>query len=193
MFKRFLLLFLLISALSPTCFGAFDGTKPLGTTPIASYPPIIRENLRALKDDAIVNAGRIASLTPVQIGGEFFSCVASTTSTAFYNSSGTVLLLGSATGTHNLIVQVSNNQNGTSTAYLPFSCTKFFSVWVATTTEILGRVKDIRDTYSTSLIWDVGIATSTTRGQITFTASCAAPLGSLWILRVHRNTGGPLW
>lgn len=42
-------------------FAAFDPTLPASNTIIASYPQIMREQLRSLKDDGIVNAATLAS------------------------------------------------------------------------------------------------------------------------------------
>ena len=180
--KRILLLFLLLFFVSAGCWAAYDGTKPAGTTPVASSPALIRENFRALKDDALVNAGRLASYTPVEVMGELFSCVASTTSTVMLNSSGTNLLLGTATGTHKLLCLTSISEDTTGSAN-PFGAKYSFSVWVATTTEVLGKICSEKST--TNQNFNMGIATSTTRGEIIFTAS--GTIGPTWTNRVWRN------
>lgn len=41
---------------------AYDGTKPAVTSYIADAPAELQENFRALKDDAIVNAGKLSGL-----------------------------------------------------------------------------------------------------------------------------------
>ena len=92
-------LFLFLALMSSVAWAAYDGTKPTGQTPIASYPPIIKENLRALKDDALVNAGRVASLTVDDLYGFPMSCYASTTSTEIVASAGQKFTLDTATGT----------------------------------------------------------------------------------------------
>ncbi|EGO65091.1 hypothetical protein [Acetonema longum] len=43
---------------------AYDSTKPVNTGYLADAPAELRENFRALKEDAIVNAGTVAGLTP---------------------------------------------------------------------------------------------------------------------------------
>lgn len=95
---------------------------------------------------------------------------------------GVPLLLGSATGTHEIFLQASN-----SGAY-PFACSKFFSIWVATTTELLGSVITSSKFIPISAWWDVSIATSSTRGSIILSASCTAPFGATWTLKIYRNT-----
>ena len=40
-------------------FAAYDGTKPADDEFAADVPAVVRENLRALKEDAIVNAGTL--------------------------------------------------------------------------------------------------------------------------------------
>jgi len=57
-FNRFLLALLLTC--SATCFGAYDGAKPADSEYVADVPALVRENFRAVKDDAIVNAGAVS-------------------------------------------------------------------------------------------------------------------------------------
>lgn len=40
-------------------FAAYDGAKPADDEYAADVPAVVRENLRALKEDAIVNAGTL--------------------------------------------------------------------------------------------------------------------------------------
>ena len=54
--KNVVLLFLLCAA---TGFAAYDGTKPADDELAADVPATVRENLRALKEDAIVDAGTL--------------------------------------------------------------------------------------------------------------------------------------
>lgn len=95
---------------------------------------------------------------------------------------GVPLLLGSATGTHEIFLQASNSGS------YPFACSKFFSIWVATTTELLGSVITSSKFIPISTWWDVSIATSSTRGSIILSASCTAPFGATWTLKIYRNT-----
>jgi hypothetical protein len=61
--KSVLLCIVLVLFAIQTLFAGFDPALPASSTIIASYPAIIREQLRALKDDGIVNAGLLASAT----------------------------------------------------------------------------------------------------------------------------------
>lgn len=186
---RKLLLLLLLLFSGPIFAATYDPSLPADDSFISSFPVEARGNFEGLRTGQVVDAGLLASLTADQLGGELFTCVASTTSVPLKNASGTNCLLGSATGTHNIFISVSNHQIGTTTAFLPFGCSKTFSVWVGTTTEILGEISILsRDTYSTSRNWDIGIATSSTRGEIIYTASSSAPYGATYILRQYVNT-----
>lgn len=167
----------------PSFGQTYDATLPADTSKVASFPLQARNNFEALRKNAIVNAGSVASYTPVQVMGEIFTCVASTTSVTMYNSSGTTLLLGSATGTHELLCLVSVTGFATAST-LPFSGTYSFGVWVATTTEILGKIKKFKNFNDTR--FDLSIATSSTRGEIIFNASGTAQ-GQTWTNRVHRS------
>ena len=55
-----LFFFFVLMAAAVASFGAYDGTKPADNEYVADVPALVRENLRALKDDAIVNAGAVS-------------------------------------------------------------------------------------------------------------------------------------
>jgi len=46
-----------------TSFGAYNAAKPADNEYVADVPALVRENFRAIKDDAIVNAGTVAGLS----------------------------------------------------------------------------------------------------------------------------------
>ena len=56
--KRFVLVvFVLVAA---CLYAAYDGSKPADNEFVADVPALVRENFRAVKDDAIVNAGAVS-------------------------------------------------------------------------------------------------------------------------------------
>ena len=57
-FSRFVLIVLVLSA--SACFGAYNAAKPADNEYVADVPALVRENFRAIKDDAIVNAGTVS-------------------------------------------------------------------------------------------------------------------------------------
>ena len=61
-YSRMFFFFVLMTAVVAS-FGAYDGTKPADNEYVADVPALVRENFRALKDDAIVNAGTVAGLS----------------------------------------------------------------------------------------------------------------------------------
>lgn len=161
-------------------YSAYDGSKPTGSTPIASYPPIIRENLRALKEDGIVNAGTLASMTVAEIlsqSATTLQAYASTTNTEMFTPAGARLDFGTATGV--VTVQILTSAVGTSTqTFNAAGFTHNFSLRIATTTEILGDIiKYHWFENASSSLWNLGIATST-RGIMVLTAS--GPVGASW-------------
>lgn len=170
--------------------GAYDATLPADNSKIASAPAMIRENMRALKDDGITNAQRVASWTPVQIGPERFWCVASTTSTNLLNATGTHLNVGTTTGTYNVFFMA--DATATITKNLtPFGMTGGYTVYVATTTELVGSTGSpwsVDASVSQTSTWTVGIATSSTRGQIIMNAQ--GEIGASWTMKVWVNGHG---
>jgi len=46
-----------------TSFGAYNAAKPADNEYVADVPALVRENFRAIKDDAIVNAGTVSGLS----------------------------------------------------------------------------------------------------------------------------------
>lgn len=152
--------------------GAYDGTLPADNSKIASAPAMIRENMRALKDDGIVNARAIASYSVTEVMGETFTCVASTTSTAMLNATGTALIVGTATGTYTVFAMGATTP--VATAPYSWGLISTYKIKVATTTEILGDYTTIPDYDSDTVLWNIGIATSSTRGQVIQTASCTS-------------------
>lgn len=169
-------------------FTAYDGNLPANTTKIASAPAMIRENQRALKDDGIVNAGRVASDSIEDIRGVYLSCIASTPSTAILASNSASLQLGTATGTYHLIFEGAAVASETaSNPGYGQTFTHIVGVRVGTTTEILGnaRIYYPDPNIAGTALWRVNIATSATRGEITTTAS--GPIGAIWELWARKR------
>jgi hypothetical protein len=166
-------------------FSAYDAALPADNSKIASGPAMIRENFRALKEDAIVNAGKLASQTATELleeaRGVYLSCVASTTATAMLTASGAYYNVGTATGVYNIVIEGSAvaSETGDYPGY-GTTLTYFFGVRVGTTTELLfsGDPLHAYSRDSDAALWSVAIATSTTRGEITTVAS--GPVGAVW-------------
>jgi len=56
-------MFLVLMAAAAASFGAYNAEKPADNEYVADVPALVRENFRAIKDDAIVNAGTVAGLS----------------------------------------------------------------------------------------------------------------------------------
>lgn len=176
--KKLLLLMLLVTA---SAFAAYDASKPADDGDVASGPEEIRENMRALKEDGIVNAGTLASYTYAQIvgaaAGTALSCIASTTSAEMITSGNGRFTSGTATGAALIYAWFS----ATATQSQNFESAQFrfwIPMKIATTTE-LSFIRKCQDYESaTSTMWNVSIATSANRGELVFTAS--GPVGARW-------------
>lgn len=55
-----LFVFMVLMAAAAVAFGAYDGTKPADNEYVADVPALVRENFRAVVEDAIVNAGTLS-------------------------------------------------------------------------------------------------------------------------------------
>lgn len=183
LFVAFIVVWGAIVISSPSYGETYDATKPADNSKVASFPQEARTNFEALRKNGIANAGTLASYTLAQVMGETFTGVASTTSTTLYNSSGTVLLLGTATGTYNIMASVSTSGYATASCQ-PFGGLYIYTVWVATTTEI-GNIFFFGTRDSSSANFNLSIATSSTRGQITYNAS--GSIGPTWTVLSNRN------
>lgn len=58
-YSRMFFFFVLMTA-AVASFGAYDGTKPADNEYVADVPALVRENFRAVVEDAIVNAGALS-------------------------------------------------------------------------------------------------------------------------------------
>lgn len=56
-------MFIVLMAAAAASFGAYNAAKPADNEYVADVPALVRENFRAIKDDAIVNAGTVAGLS----------------------------------------------------------------------------------------------------------------------------------
>lgn len=157
--------------------GAYDGSLPADNSKVASGPQMIRENNRALKDDGIVNAGRVASETVEDFRGVKMSCIASTTSTALLSSSSAPLNVGTATGTY-LIIFEGNATASSTGANLGQSFVYWISVRVGTTTEIIGTPPRMYFPDPGTELWKVNVASGSSKGEVVLTVS--GPVGAYW-------------